>query len=89
MAENKASGGARGGIARPITPSPELAAIVGSEPLPRSEVVKKVWEHIKANDLQDPQNKREINADAKLEKVFGKKKTNMFEMNKLMSAHMK
>ncbi|MFZ5746704.1 MAG: SWIB/MDM2 domain-containing protein [Pseudomonadota bacterium] len=89
MAEKKASGGARGGIAKPVTPSPELAAIVGSAALPRSEVVSKIWEYIKAHNLQNPENKREIVADEKLQKVFGKDRATMFEMNKLMSAHMK
>lgn len=89
MAENKASGGARGGIAKPVTPSPELAAIVGNGPLPRSEIVSKMWDHIKKNNLQNPENKREILADDKLEKVFGKKKVTMFEMNKHISNHVK
>jgi chromatin remodeling complex protein RSC6 len=89
MAENKASGGARGGIAKPVTPSPELAAIVGNGPLPRSEIVSKMWDHIKKNNLQNPANKREILADDKLEKIFGTKKVTMFEMNKHISKHVK
>lgn len=89
MAENKASGGARGGIAKPVTPSPELAAIVGAGPLPRSEIVSKMWDHIKKNNLQNPANKREILADDKLEKIFGAKKVTMFEMNKHISKHVK
>ena len=89
MAEKKASGGARGGIAKPITPSPELAAIVGSAALPRSEVVSKMWTYIKANNLQNPANKREILADAKLKPIFGGDKATMFEMNKHLSKHMK
>jgi chromatin remodeling complex protein RSC6 len=89
MAETKASGGARGGIAKPVTPSPELAAIVGKDPLPRSEIVSKMWDHIKKNNLQNPENKREILADDKLEKVFGAKKVTMFEMNKHISKHVK
>jgi chromatin remodeling complex protein RSC6 len=89
MAENKASGGARGGIAKPVTPSPELAAIVGTADLPRSEIVSKMWDHIKKNNLQNPQNKREILADDKLEKIFGAKKVTMFEMNKHISKHVK
>jgi chromatin remodeling complex protein RSC6 len=83
------SGGARGGLARPVTPSPELAAITGSDPLPRSQVVSKVWDHIRKNNLQNPQNKREIVADDKLRKVFGKDRCTMFEMNKLLSGHLK
>lgn len=82
-------GAARGGIATPVTPSAELADIVGKGPLPRSEVVSKIWEYIKKHDLQNPQDKREILADDKLEKIFGKKKASMFEMNKHLSAHLK
>lgn len=80
--------GARGGITAPVKPSKALAEIVGEHDLPRSEVVSKVWEYIKKNDLQDPKDKRNIVADEKLEKVFGKKSTTMFEMNKLLSAHL-
>lgn len=79
--------GARGGITAPVTPSPELAEIVGKDDLPRSEVVKKVWEYIKKHELQDEKDKRNINADARLEKIFGKKQSSMFEMNKYLSAH--
>lgn len=80
---------AGGGLARPVTPSPELAAITGSAPLPRSEVVSKVWDHIRKNNLQNPQNKREIIADAKLRPVFGTDRCSMFEMNKHLSKHLK
>ena len=83
------TGGARGGLARPVTPSADLAAITGSAPLPRSEVVSKIWTHIRNNNLQNPQNKREIVADDKLRKVFGKDRATMFEMNKLLSNHLK
>ncbi len=77
-------------LMKPLTPSKELAAIVGAGPLPRTEVVSKVWEYIKKNGLQDAKNKRDINADAKLEAVFGgKKKVSMFEMNKHLSGHLK
>ncbi|WP_188055736.1 MULTISPECIES: SWIB/MDM2 domain-containing protein [unclassified Sphingosinithalassobacter] len=89
MAETKAKGGARGGIAKPVTPSPELAAVVGSGPLPRSEIVSKMWDYIKKNDLQNPENKREILADDKLKPIFGKDKVTMFEMNKHISNHVK
>ena len=89
MAEKKASGGARGGIAKPVTPSPELAAIVGAGPLPRSEIVSKMWEYIKKNNLQNPENKREILADDKLKPVFGADKVTMFEMNKHIAKHVK
>jgi chromatin remodeling complex protein RSC6 len=83
------TGGARGGLARPVTPSADLAAITGADPLPRSEVVSKMWDHIRKNKLQNPENKREIIADDKLRKVFGKDRATMFEMNKLLSAHLK
>lgn len=71
----------------PVTPSDELAAIVGSKPLPRTEITKKLWAYIKKNNLQNPANKREILADDKLKKVFGKSKVNMFEMAKIVSKH--
>jgi upstream activation factor subunit UAF30 len=77
------------GLSKPLTPSPELAAITGSGQIARSEVVSKMWEYIKKNNLQNPENKREILADDKLEKVFGKKKVTMFEMNKHISNHLK
>lgn len=88
----KASSGtgrkAGGGLARPVKPSADLAAIVGSAPLPRSEVVSKVWDHIRKNNLQNPNNKREILADDKLKRVFGVDKCTMFEMNKHLSRHL-
>jgi len=74
---------------KPMTISAELALVVGKGPMPRSEVVKKLWAYIKKNNLQDPKNKRNINADASLQAVFGGKKVvNMFEMTKLVSAHL-
>ena len=82
------AGGARGGITAPVTPSAELAEIVGKDDLPRSEVVSKVWDYIKKHDLQDPKDRRQINADDKLEEIFGKKSASMFEMNKHLSAHL-
>ncbi len=84
----KAPGKARGGITAPVTPSPELAEIVGKSDLPRSEVVSKVWAYIKQHGLQDAKDKRQINGDDKLQKVFGKKSVTMFEMNKHLSAHL-
>ena len=84
----KAAGGAPGGITAPVTPSAELAAIVGKSDLPRSEVISKVWDYIKKNNLQDPKDKRQINADDNLAKIFGKKSASMFEMNKYLSAHL-
>ncbi|MBV8687386.1 MAG: hypothetical protein JOZ90_13065 [Alphaproteobacteria bacterium] len=88
MAKGTSGGGARGGLSRPVTPSEDLAAIVGKDPLPRSQVVSKVWDHIRKNNLQNPQNKREILADDKLKKVFGTDKCSMFEMNKHLSRHL-
>ena len=74
---------------KPLTPSATLAAVVGATPLPRTEVTKKLWEYIKKNNLQDPQNRRNINADDKLRPIFGKDQVSMFEMTKLVSAHLK
>jgi upstream activation factor subunit UAF30 len=74
---------------KPMTVSSDLAVIVGKGPMPRSEVVKKLWVYIKKNSLQDPKNKRNINADADLKKVFdGKGTVSMFEMTKLVSKHL-
>ncbi len=88
--ETKSGGtGRQDGLQRPVTPSAELAAITGTDPLPRSQVVSKVWDHIKKNNLQNPANKREILADDKLKKVFGVDKCSMFEMNKHLSRHLK
>jgi chromatin remodeling complex protein RSC6 len=73
-----------------MTPSTVLAAVVGADPLPRTEVTKKVWDYIKKLDLQDPANRRMINADDKLKAVFGgKAQVSMFEMTKLISDHLK
>src|SRR3978361_156921 len=76
-------------LAKPLKPSEQLAAIVGKSALPRTEVVSKVWEYIRKHNLQNPENKREILADDKLKAVFGKDKATMFEMNKLLSPHLK
>jgi len=73
---------------RPLTPSSELAEIVGSAGIPRTQVVKKLWEYIKKHDLQDPKNRRNIIADDKLRPVFGKKVVTMFEMTKIVSKHL-
>jgi chromatin remodeling complex protein RSC6 len=74
---------------KPMNVSPELAAVVGNGPMPRSEVVKKLWVYIKSKGLQDSVNKRNINADENLKKVFGGKATvSMFEMTKLVSKHL-
>ncbi|OGI60736.1 hypothetical protein A2641_00315 [Candidatus Nomurabacteria bacterium RIFCSPHIGHO2_01_FULL_37_25] len=74
---------------KPMNISSELAEVVGKGPMPRSEVVKALWVYIKKNNLQDPKNKRNINADMNLKKVFGGKSVvNMFEMTKLVSKHL-
>ena len=75
---------------KPMTPSGELAEVVGAQPQPRSEITKRVWDYIKKNNLQDAANKRQINADDKLRPVFGgKKSVTMFEMTKLVNNHLK
>jgi upstream activation factor subunit UAF30 len=71
-----------------LQPSKELAAVVGAEPLPRGDIVSKVWDYIKKHELQNPENRREILADDNLEAVFGKKKVTMFEMNKYLTQHL-
>jgi len=81
--------GAPSAFSKPLTPSKELAAVVGSDPLPRTEVVSKVWEYIKKHKLQNEANKREIIADDKLKAVFEKDKVTMFEMNKYLAKHLK
>ena len=88
MAKGTSGGGARGGLSRPVTPSADLAAITGSDPLPRSQVVSKMWDYIRSNNLQNPENKREILADDKLKKIFGTDRCSMFEMNKHLSRHL-
>jgi upstream activation factor subunit UAF30 len=77
-------------FAKPVQPDEKLAAVVGSKPLPRTELTKKLWEYIKKNKLQDSKNRRNINADANLKLVFnGKSQVSMFEMTKLVSKHVK
>ena len=76
------------GLMKPMTPSPELAAVVGAEPMPRTEVVAKVWDHARKHELQDPADKRTIVADDKLRAVFGQDRCTMFEMQKLLSPHL-
>ena len=81
---------ANAGFAKPVQPDKALAAVVGSEPLPRTELTKKLWEYIRAHKLQDPAKKTLINADDKLKAVFdGKAQVSMFEMTKLVSGHVK
>jgi upstream activation factor subunit UAF30 len=77
------------GLAKPMNLSAELEEVVGKGPMPRTEVTKKIWEYIKKNDLQDPANRRNINADDKLKPIFGgKAQVSMFEMTKLVSTHL-
>jgi upstream activation factor subunit UAF30 len=77
-------------LSKPLTLSPELEAVVGAGPMPRTEVVKQLWVYIKKHDLQNPKNKRNILADEKLKVVFGgKDEVTMFEMTKLVSPHLK
>ena len=73
----------------PLTPSPALAEVIGSKGIPRTEIVKKIWEHIKKNNLQDKKNRRMINADAKLRPIFGKDQISMFELAKVVNKHVK
>jgi upstream activation factor subunit UAF30 len=87
--KSSSKGGGKG-LAAEVTPSKDLAAIVGSTPIPRSEITKKVWDYIKANGLQDQTNKRMINADDKLRVIFGgKDQVSMFEMTALVNKHLK
>ncbi len=92
MAKKKKASGRKPNAAfmKPVTPDAALSAVVGSKPMPRTEVTKKLWAYIKKNGLQDKKNKRNINSDATLKAVFGGKGTvNMFEMTKLVSKHLK
>lgn len=73
----------------PLTASPVLAEVIGSKPLPRTEIVKKIWEYIRKNKLQDQKNKRMINADSKLKPLFGKDQISMFDLAKIVSKHVK
>jgi upstream activation factor subunit UAF30 len=76
-------------LQKPLQPSAELAAVVGSNPLPRAQMVSRVWDYIKQHNLQNPQNRREILADDKLRPIFGKDKVTMFEMNRYLAQHLK
>ena len=79
---------AQNALQKPVRPSSDLAAVVGSQPLARSEVVSKIWEYIKRHNLQNPENRREIVADDTLRKIFGKDKVTMFELNKHLGQHL-
>ena len=86
----KAAKKANAAFMKPVQPDAALSEIVGSNPIPRTEVTKRLWAYIKKNKLQDQKNKRNINADAALKTVFGGKSTvNMFEMTKLVGKHLK
>jgi upstream activation factor subunit UAF30 len=86
----KAAGkSAKSAFMKPMQPSEHLAKIVGTSALPRTEVTKKIWAHIKKHKLQNPKNKREILADDKLQAVLGAKKMDMFQMTKAISKHLK
>ena len=87
--EKKAGVGRANALQKPLQPSKELAAVVGSAPLARGQVVSKMWEYIRSHNLQNPENRREILADDKLRKVFGKDKVTMFEMNKHLTGHLR
>jgi len=71
-----------------LTPSAELADVIGATPIPRTEAVKLIWDYIKANNLQNPSNKRNILADAKLSRVFGKNEVTMFELTSILGKHL-
>ena len=87
---SKKSSGGGGGFSAPLQPDAALAAVIGSEPMPRTEVTKKIWDYIRTNNLQDPKDRRTIRADAKLKPVFdGKDAVSMFEMTKLVNNHLK
>ena len=73
----------------PLNPSDNLAAVIGSKPLPRTEIIKKIWDYIKKNDLQDKKNRRNINADDKLKPLFGKAQISMFELAKVVNKNVK
>jgi chromatin remodeling complex protein RSC6 len=88
-AAGKSKGKTNSAFMKPMRPSEQLSKIVGTEPLPRSEVTKKVWAHIKKHKLQNPENKREILADDKLQPIFGSKKLDMFQMTKAVNKHLK
>jgi upstream activation factor subunit UAF30 len=88
-AAGKSSALKTGGFSKLVTPSPQLAAIVGDKPLPRSQIVSLMWAYIKEHNLQDATDRRQINADAKLQPIFGKKQASMFELSKFIAVHVK
>ena len=88
---SKSKGGAKGGgFMKPLSLSGDLAAVIGSQPVPRTQIIKKLWVYIKKNNLQDKNNRRMINADSKLRVVFGgKSQVSMFELAKVINNHVK
>lgn len=87
---DKGKGSGRGGITQKVQPDAMLGAIVGSEPITRADVTKRIWDYIKSNNLQDSADRRRINADDKLHAIFdGKSQVSMFEMTKLVNQHLK
>jgi upstream activation factor subunit UAF30 len=87
---NATRGRAAGALAKPVQPDEALAAVVGPEPLPRTEITKRLWAYIREHNLQDPQNRRNVNADEKLRALFnGKAQVTMFELTKLVSQHVR
>ena len=86
--KEKAPRKANAAFMKELTPSAELADVIGANPMARTEAVKLIWDYIKANNLQNPANKRNILADAKLEKVFGKPEVTMFELTGLLGKHL-
>ena len=89
-AKKSGGGGGGGAFMKPMQPDEALGAVVGNEPMPRTEVTKRIWDYIRNNNLQDPKDKRTIKADAKLRPVFGgRDSVSMFEMTKLVNDHLK
>jgi len=88
-AAKKSAPKANSAFMAPLTPSDSLAQVIGNKPAPRTEIIKKIWDYIKKNNLQDKTNKRMINADAKLKPVFGKDQVSMFELAKIVGQHVK
>jgi len=87
-AAKKAAGKSNGGFMAPLNVSPVMAEVIGNKPMPRTEIIKKIWDYIKKNNLQDSKNRRMINADDKLKAVFGgKTQVSMFELAKIVNNH--
>ncbi|HUR11109.1 MAG TPA: SWIB/MDM2 domain-containing protein [Flavitalea sp.] len=86
-AKKKSARKPNAGFMAPLTPSDKLAEVIGTKPIPRTEIIKKIWDYIKKNNLQDKKNRRMINADSKLKPVFGKDQISMFELAKVLTKH--